>query len=96
MLHTFLGQCQHELNNNCQIFNSTFHLNTVNIFFLSFFLSFFPFLFFSFLFFPSLPFPSLQGVIVIHEVNKDGAAHRDGRLCAGDHILEVQNFSIHQ
>ncbi len=33
---------------------------------------------------------------MIHEVNKDGAAHRDGRLLAGDHILEVQNSSIHQ
>ncbi len=33
---------------------------------------------------------------MIHEVNKDGAAHRDGRLWAGDHILEVQNSSIHQ
>ncbi|KTF86477.1 hypothetical protein cypCar_00011591 [Cyprinus carpio] len=39
---------------------------------------------------------TVLGAIVIHEVNKDGAAHRDGRLCAGDHILEVQNSSIHQ
>lgn len=30
-----------------------------------------------------------QGAILIHEVNEGGAAHRDGRLMAGDHILEV-------
>uniref|UniRef100_A0A671KT14 PDZ domain-containing protein n=1 Tax=Sinocyclocheilus anshuiensis TaxID=1608454 RepID=A0A671KT14_9TELE len=34
------------------------------------------------------------GVIVIHEVNKDGAAHRDGRLWAGDHILEVNGIDL--
>lgn len=28
-------------------------------------------------------------MILIHEVNEGGAAHRDGRLMAGDHILEV-------
>ncbi|TRY96807.1 hypothetical protein DNTS_016306 [Danionella cerebrum] len=37
---------------------------------------------------------TLLGVIVIHEVNKDGAAHRDGRLCAGDHILEVNGIDL--
>uniref|UniRef100_A0A672K8P7 PDZ domain-containing protein n=1 Tax=Sinocyclocheilus grahami TaxID=75366 RepID=A0A672K8P7_SINGR len=35
-----------------------------------------------------------QGAIVIHEVNKDGAAHRDGRLWAGDHILEVNGIDL--
>ena len=35
----------------------------------------------------------LQGAIVIHEVYEDGAAARDGRLWAGDQILEVRfNF----
>ncbi|ROI16075.1 Multiple PDZ domain protein, partial [Anabarilius grahami] len=37
---------------------------------------------------------TLLGVIVIHEVNKDGAAHRDGRLWAGDHILEVNGIDL--
>ncbi|XP_048053628.1 multiple PDZ domain protein isoform X3 [Megalobrama amblycephala] len=37
---------------------------------------------------------TLLGVIVIHEVNKDGAAHRDGRLWAGDHILEVLGMAL--
>jgi len=31
----------------------------------------------------------VQGNIVIHEVYENGAAARDGRLCAGDQILEV-------
>ncbi|XP_056596327.1 LOW QUALITY PROTEIN: multiple PDZ domain protein [Triplophysa dalaica] len=34
------------------------------------------------------------GVIMIHEVNKGGAAHRDGRLWAGDHILEVNGIDL--
>ncbi|XP_067297805.1 multiple PDZ domain protein [Pseudorasbora parva] len=37
---------------------------------------------------------TLLGKIVIHEVNKDGAAHRDGRLWAGDHILEVNGIDL--
>uniref|UniRef100_A0A8C2BFW7 PDZ domain-containing protein n=1 Tax=Cyprinus carpio TaxID=7962 RepID=A0A8C2BFW7_CYPCA len=37
---------------------------------------------------------TVLGVIVIHEVNKDGAAHRDGRLLAGDHILEVNGIDL--
>ncbi|XP_073699113.1 multiple PDZ domain protein [Garra rufa] len=37
---------------------------------------------------------TVLGVIVIHEVNKDGAAHRDGRLWAGDHILEVNGIDL--
>uniref|UniRef100_A0A8C2G4F9 PDZ domain-containing protein n=1 Tax=Cyprinus carpio TaxID=7962 RepID=A0A8C2G4F9_CYPCA len=37
---------------------------------------------------------TVLGAIVIHEVNKDGAAHRDGRLCAGDHILEVNGIDL--
>lgn len=31
-----------------------------------------------------------QGAIVIHEVYEDGAAAEDGRLWAGDQILEVR------
>ena len=31
-----------------------------------------------------------QGAIVIHEVYEDGAAAKDGRLWAGDQILEVR------
>lgn len=30
-----------------------------------------------------------QGAVIIHEVNDGGAAQRDGRLQAGDQILEV-------
>ncbi|XP_026127721.1 multiple PDZ domain protein-like [Carassius auratus] len=37
---------------------------------------------------------TVLGVIVIHEVNKDGAAYRDGRLCSGDHILEVNGIDL--
>ncbi|XP_058624335.1 multiple PDZ domain protein [Onychostoma macrolepis] len=37
---------------------------------------------------------TVLGAIVIHEVNKDGAAHRDGRLWAGDHILEVNGIDL--
>lgn len=39
--------------------------------------------------FKSLKFFS-QGAIVIHEVYEDGAAAKDGRLWAGDQILEVR------
>ena len=35
-----------------------------------------------------------QGAIVIHEVYEDGAAAKDGRLWAGDQILEVSNFMV--
>ncbi|XP_063075915.1 multiple PDZ domain protein [Engraulis encrasicolus] len=34
------------------------------------------------------------GVILIHEVNEGGAAHRDGRLWAGDQILEVNGIDL--
>ncbi|KAL2098196.1 hypothetical protein ACEWY4_007403 [Coilia grayii] len=34
------------------------------------------------------------GVILIHEVNEGGAAHRDGRLSAGDQILEVNGIDL--
>ncbi|KAF4071566.1 hypothetical protein AMELA_G00274910 [Ameiurus melas] len=37
---------------------------------------------------------TLLGVILIHEVNEGGAAHRDGRLMAGDHILEVNGIDL--
>lgn len=30
-----------------------------------------------------------KGAVIIHEVNDGGAAQRDGRLRAGDQILEV-------
>lgn len=32
----------------------------------------------------------LQGAIIIHEVYEEGAASKDGRLWAGDQILEVR------
>ena len=35
----------------------------------------------------------LQDAIVIHEVYEEGAAARDGRLWAGDQILEVLTYS---
>lgn len=31
----------------------------------------------------------LQGAIIIHEVYEDGAAAKDGRVWAGDQVLEV-------
>lgn len=34
----------------------------------------------------------LQGAIIIHEVYEEGAASKDGRLWAGDQILEVGIF----
>ncbi|XP_028832481.1 multiple PDZ domain protein isoform X2 [Denticeps clupeoides] len=37
---------------------------------------------------------TVLGVILIHEVNEGGAAHRDGRLCAGDQILEVNGIDL--
>ncbi|KAL7855805.1 hypothetical protein AOLI_G00194090 [Acnodon oligacanthus] len=37
---------------------------------------------------------TLLGVILIHEVNERGAAHRDGRLLAGDQILEVNGIDL--
>jgi len=36
-----------------------------------------------------------QGAIIIHEVYEDGAAARDGRLWAGDQILEVPYVTVH-
>lgn len=33
---------------------------------------------------------SVQGAIIIHEVYEEGAASKDGRLWAGDQILEVR------
>lgn len=35
-----------------------------------------------------------QGIIIIHEVYPDGAAARDGRLWAGDQVLEVNNVDL--
>lgn len=35
-----------------------------------------------------------QGAVIIHEINDGGAAQRDGRLQAGDQILEVLTYSI--
>ncbi|XP_066510368.1 multiple PDZ domain protein [Hoplias malabaricus] len=37
---------------------------------------------------------TLLGVILIHEVNEGGAAHRDGRLMAGDQILKVNGIDL--
>ncbi|XP_051558274.1 multiple PDZ domain protein isoform X3 [Myxocyprinus asiaticus] len=37
---------------------------------------------------------TVLGVIMIHEVNQGGAAHRDGRLWAGDHLLEVNGIDL--
>ncbi|XP_055886795.1 inaD-like protein isoform X6 [Biomphalaria glabrata] len=37
---------------------------------------------------------TLLGAIIIHEVYEDGAAARDGRLWAGDQILEVNNEDL--
>ncbi|XP_014062412.1 multiple PDZ domain protein isoform X7 [Salmo salar] len=36
----------------------------------------------------------LQGTIIIHEVYEDGAASKDGRLWAGDQILEVNGIDL--
>ena len=35
-----------------------------------------------------------QGAVIIHEVNDGGAAQRDGRLQAGDQILEVLLYIV--
>ncbi|XP_049328589.1 multiple PDZ domain protein [Astyanax mexicanus] len=37
---------------------------------------------------------TLLGMILIHEVNEGGAAYRDGRLTAGDQILEVNGIDL--
>ncbi|XP_048584388.1 multiple PDZ domain protein [Nematostella vectensis] len=39
---------------------------------------------------------TLLGTIVIHEVYEDGAAAKDGRLWAGDQILEVNNCDLRE
>ncbi|XP_056265013.1 multiple PDZ domain protein isoform X3 [Pseudoliparis swirei] len=39
---------------------------------------------------------TLLGAVIIHEVNDAGAAQRDGRLQAGDHILEVNGIDLRQ
>ncbi|XP_034147102.1 multiple PDZ domain protein-like [Esox lucius] len=39
---------------------------------------------------------TLLGAIIIHEVNDGGAAQRDGRLWAGDQILEVNGIDLRQ
>uniref|UniRef100_A0A8C9QXL8 PDZ domain-containing protein n=1 Tax=Scleropages formosus TaxID=113540 RepID=A0A8C9QXL8_SCLFO len=39
---------------------------------------------------------TLLGAIVIHEVYEDGAAFKDGRLRAGDQILEVNGFDLRE
>ncbi|XP_068178447.1 multiple PDZ domain protein [Antennarius striatus] len=39
---------------------------------------------------------SLLGAVIIHEVNDGGAAQRDGRLQAGDQILEVNDIDLRQ
>ncbi|RVE76170.1 hypothetical protein OJAV_G00007590 [Oryzias javanicus] len=39
---------------------------------------------------------TLLGAVIIHEVNDGGAAQRDGRLQAGDQILEVNGIDLRQ
>ncbi|XP_055368173.1 multiple PDZ domain protein isoform X3 [Betta splendens] len=39
---------------------------------------------------------TLLGAVIIHEVNDGGAAQRDGRLQAGDQILEVNGINLRQ
>ncbi|KAK0156021.1 Multiple PDZ domain protein [Merluccius polli] len=39
---------------------------------------------------------TLLGAVIIHEVNYGGAAQRDGRLQAGDQILEVNGMDLRQ
>ncbi|XP_070836711.1 multiple PDZ domain protein [Chaetodon trifascialis] len=41
-------------------------------------------------------FDTLLGAVIIHEVNDGGAAQRDGRLQAGDQILEVNGIDLRQ
>ncbi|XP_017281302.1 multiple PDZ domain protein [Kryptolebias marmoratus] len=39
---------------------------------------------------------TLLGAVIIHEVNDGGAAQKDGRLQAGDQILEVNDIDLRQ
>lgn len=39
---------------------------------------------------------TLLGAIIVHEVYEDGAAARDGRLWAGDQVLEVNNEDLRE
>ena len=39
---------------------------------------------------------SVQGAIIIHEVYEEGAAAKDGRLWAGDQILEVDRDDLRE
>ncbi|XP_028255519.1 multiple PDZ domain protein [Parambassis ranga] len=39
---------------------------------------------------------TLLGAVIIHEVNDGGAAQRDGRMQAGDQILEVNGIDLRQ
>ncbi|CAC5386417.1 MPDZ [Mytilus coruscus] len=39
---------------------------------------------------------TLLGAIIVHEVYEDGAASRDGRLWAGDQVLEVNNEELRE
>ncbi|KAM3623165.1 uncharacterized protein V6R79_007867 [Siganus canaliculatus] len=39
---------------------------------------------------------TLLGAVIVHEVNDGGAAQRDGRLQAGDQILEVNGIDLRQ
>ena len=39
---------------------------------------------------------TLLGAIIVHEVYEDGAAARDGRLWAGDQVLEVNNEELRE
>ncbi|XP_069553515.1 multiple PDZ domain protein [Brachyistius frenatus] len=39
---------------------------------------------------------TLLGAVIIHEVNDGGAAQRDGRLQAGDQIIEVNGIDLRQ
>ncbi|XP_044045002.1 multiple PDZ domain protein isoform X3 [Siniperca chuatsi] len=41
-------------------------------------------------------YDTLLGAVIIHEVNDGGAAQRDGRLQAGDQILEVNGIDLRQ
>ncbi|XP_034543586.1 multiple PDZ domain protein [Notolabrus celidotus] len=41
-------------------------------------------------------YDTLLGAVIVHEVNDGGAAQRDGRLQAGDQILEVNDIDLRQ
>ncbi|XP_041641247.1 multiple PDZ domain protein [Cheilinus undulatus] len=41
-------------------------------------------------------YDTLLGAVIVHEVNDGGAAQRDGRLQAGDQILEVNGIDLRQ